>query len=586
MQCPICENTCLIPENGTGRCGMYTNNAGAQIEKYPDQYLVVVPSEIESMPMLHYHPGGTFLQVCTIGCNLKCGGCVSWVLTESVDSIRSALHPMGPDDVVARALADGCRGIMFCFNEPAVSFFTFKRLASRAREQGLLVGCASNACFTEQTFRELLQHIDFINIGIKGCTDETYARLGAASVAPVFRNLKLSIESGVATEVAAVYVRGKEDEVRETARRVASLSPDIPFQVMRFIPLATADRTDEPSVREAENLCREIGSLLRYVYLFNSPGTMHLNTRCPECGEIVVTRGFNGPMCSHVTDHRDNGTCVCGYRPPFIGTLEKDGGVPVLGYFGGYKTISSLESIQTVLAFLGERNPSVIASVLQNILETGFIKGLYERTKRIDSWLDTVDHYAELAGRIAEAKRLREYTERYVSLVIERTSGVDRPSVYFSLGHPLIAIFGDKFECNLVEIAGGQCVNREIERDDTPGMTIAVETVNRLDPEIILTTGALGYPQKDFHDVCVNSGMDVRAIRLGRIHSMSPYRSSGRPDWILGLLHMANIIHPELFSFDMKTLSDEFYREFLGATLGSGGRSRSIAHPRVLERQR
>jgi len=562
---------------------MYTNNAGIQTEKYPDQYLVVVPSEIESMPMLHYHPGGTFLQVCTIGCNFKCGGCVSWVLTESVDSIRGALHPMGPDDVVARAQADGCRGIMFCFNEPAISFFTFKRLASRARQQGLLVGCATNAYFTEKAFRELLQHIDFINIGIKGCTDETYARLGASSVAPVFRNLKLSIESGVATEVAAVYVRGKEDEVRETAQRVASLSQDIPFQVMRFIPLATADRTGEPSVREAESLCQEVGNLLRYVYLFNSPGTTHLNTRCPECGEIVVTRGFNGPMCSHVTDHRDNGICVCGYRPPFTGTLENDGGVPVLGYFGGYKTISSLESIQTVLAFLGERNPTVMASVLQNILETGFIKGLYERTKRIDSWLDTVDHYAELAGRTSEAKRLRAYTERYVSLVIERTVGVDRPSVYFSLGHPLIAVFGDKFECNLVEIAGGQCVNMKIERDDTPGMTISVETLNRLEPEIILTTGALGYPQKDFLDVCQKSGLDVRAVRQGKIRSMSPYRSSGRPDWILGLLHMANIIHPELFSFDMKTLADEFYTEFLGVTLGSGRRSRSIAHPRILE---
>jgi pyruvate formate lyase activating enzyme len=45
MHCAICENTCRIPGNGTGICGMYTNNAGTQIEKYPDQYLVVVPSD-------------------------------------------------------------------------------------------------------------------------------------------------------------------------------------------------------------------------------------------------------------------------------------------------------------------------------------------------------------------------------------------------------------------------------------------------------------------------------------------------------------------------------------------------------------
>jgi len=582
MQCGICENICLIPENGTGICGMYTSNGGTQVEKYPDQYLVVVPSEIESMPMLHFHPGETFLQVCTIGCNFRCGGCVSWVLTESVDAIRGAVQTMSPDDVVAKALAEECCGVMFCFNEPAVSFYTFKRLAARAREQGLLVGCATNGYFTEQAFRELLQLIDFINIGIKGSTDESYSRFGARSVAPVFRNLKLSVESGVATEVAAVYVKGHEDEVRETVRRVASLSPDIPLQVMRFIPLAMADTSQEPTVREAENLCREIGELLNYVYLFNSPGTEQLHTRCPECGTTIVTRGFNGPMCAHVTEQQADGVCTCGFMPPFEGVLKRDGSAQVLGYYGGYKTINCLESIQTVLAFLGERNPAVIASILQHVLESGFIKGLYERTKRVDSWLDTVDHYAGLAGRAVEAKRLREYTEQYVSQVTGRTVGGKRPRVYFSLGHPLIAIFGDKFECHLVELAGGNCVNRGIERDDTPGMTISADTLNRLDPEIILTTGGLGYPPEDFRKVCLNNGLDVSAVHYENVYSLSPYRSSGRPDWILGFLYMANIIHPELFCFDVKTLADEFYAEFLGVTLDTDKRNRSIAHPMIL----
>jgi pyruvate-formate lyase-activating enzyme len=583
MQCAICQNRCLIPENGTGICGMYTVNAGVQTEKYPDRYLVMVPSEIESMPMLHYHPGGTFLQLCTVGCTMRCDGCVSWVLTESVDAIRGALQALAPEQVVARALNEGCRGIMFCFNEPAVSFFTFKRLASRARERGLLVGCATNACFTEAAFRELLGHIDFINIGIKGSRDETYALLGARSVAPVFRNLQLSIESGVATEVAAVYVKGREDELRETARRVARLSPDIPFQVMRFIPLAMADGSQEPTVREAELLCREIGRLLTYVYLFNSPGTEQLHTRCPACGAFIVTRGFNGPMCAHVTHWQEGGVCACGFRPPFSGTLERDGGAQVLGYFGGYKTVMALESVQTVLTFLGERNPAVVSRVLQHVLESGYIKGLYERSKRIDSWLEVIDHYALLAGREAEARELRAFIQRHVSLVEKGCRAVSqRPRVYCSLGHPLIAVFGDKFECHLVELAGGLCVNGEIRRDDTPGMTIPAETLNRLDPDLMLSVAALGYPREDYHDVCLNAGLDVRAVRQGRVHSMAPYSASGRPDWILGLLYMATLIHPEQFSFDMEKIADEFYTKFLGISVGPEGRRRSIAHPAVL----
>jgi len=584
MHCAICENSCAIAENGTGICGMYTNNAGTQIEKYPDQYLVVVPSEIESMPMLHYHPGAKFLQICTIGCNFRCDGCVSWILTESIDSIEGALHRMSPEEIVARAREEGCSGIMFCFNEPAVSFFTFKKIAALARENNLLVGCATNAYLTEQAFRELLTHIDFINIGIKGCTDETYAKFGAASAAPIFRNLKLAVESGVFTEVAAVYVKGCESEVLETAKRVAAISRDIPFQVMRFIPLGAADISLEPSIRETEGLCEEIRKLLRYVYLFNSPGTPHLNTWCPECGQLLVRRGFNGPMCAHVTEHADDGICRCGFRPPFAGAFETADGAQVLGFNGGYKVIVSLESIRTVLAFLGEREPAVIASVLHRILETEFIEGLYQRTKQIDAWLDTVDYYAQLAGRTNEARELREYTENCVSIIQSNAMGVERPSVYFSLGHPLIAVFGDKFECNLVELAGGRCVNKDLERDDAPGMTIREETLKRLDPDIILITGAMDYPADDFHDFCLRRGLDIKAVRDGKIYNLRPYNTAGRPDWILGLMYMANIIHPEIFDFVMEVIADEFYERFLGVKLRSARRGRSIAHPEVLKK--
>ncbi len=585
MQCAICENRCDIAMNGTGLCGMYTVAGDGIVEKYPDQYLVIVPAEVESMPMLHYYPGSKFLQICTIGCNLRCGGCVSWVLTESTDAIEGALQHVPPEKLVARAIDQGCIGIMFCFNEPAVSFPTFKRVSRLAREKGLLVGCATNAYFTEAAFRDLLEHIDFINIGIKGCTDETYAAFGAASVNPVFRNLEMSIEHGVFTEVAAVFIRGYENEVIETARRVADLSPDIPFQVMRFIPFATADRDDEPSVGEAEALCEKLRGILKYVYLFNSPGTPWLNTYCPECGEVLIRRGFNGPMCAHVTEVRNDGVCQCGYRPTLAGSYEKESGAQVLGYFGGYKTIQSLESIQTILSFLGERNPSVIATVLQEILKTNFIEGLYEKNKTIDSWLDTVAHYAHLAARTEKARELRAYMERYLSIINHAVrTATERPAVYFALGHPLIAVFGDKFECNLVEIAGGRCVNKDLDRDDTPGMTIAPETLRRLDPDVILVSGAIGYPVADCYNFLNGNGFgNLNAVRSRKIYSLAPYNTGGRPDWILGLMQIANLLHPEILSFDMPTIADAFYERFLGVSLSAVSHSRSIAHPAVLK---
>ena len=584
MKCEICEIGCQIPNNGTGKCGMYVNKNDVLTERFPDNYLVVVPSEIESMPMVHYYPKAKFLQVCTIGCNFRCSGCVSWVLTENLDSINDALVNMPPEAIVKKALDEKCSGVMFCFNEPAVSFFTFKKIASLARENNLLVGCATNGYFTENAFKDLLNHIDFINIGIKGCSNETYQKFGAETPSPVLRNLEISCNSNVFTEVAAVYVKGYEDEVKELAWRVAGISEDIPFQLMRFIPFASADIDDEPSIKEAETLCEEIKNILNFVYLFNSPGTDYLNTYCPECGKIIIRRGFNGPMCAHVMDHNTDGKCECGYKLPVKGEFARETDLQVLGYFGGYKTIHCLESIQTVLAFLREFDTGVISKVLQEILKTNYIKGLYERTKKIDGYLDTIDHYAILAGRKNEAAELRSFIEKYVSIVESSTKGVGRPTVYFSLGHPQIAVFGDKFECNLVELAGGYCVNKDIERDQTPGITIKKEVFNNLNPDIIFIMGGIGYPVEDFYSHCAKNRLDVKALKEKKVYHLHPYRTAGSPDWILGLLQIANIIHPEIFNFDVKTLADEFYNKFLGIEF-SEKHNRSVVHPSMFKKK-
>jgi hypothetical protein len=71
-----------MEDGATGECGMYYRKGFAIMEKYPGRYLAAVESAIESMPMMHYHPRGKFLQVCTVGCNFKCKGCVSEILTD------------------------------------------------------------------------------------------------------------------------------------------------------------------------------------------------------------------------------------------------------------------------------------------------------------------------------------------------------------------------------------------------------------------------------------------------------------------------------------------------------------------------
>ncbi|RZN68593.1 MAG: hypothetical protein EF807_05690 [Candidatus Methanolliviera hydrocarbonicum] len=148
-----------------------------------------------------------------MGCNFKCDGCISKILVDQVDSASGILKRRRSEDIIKEAIAENCIGIAFFINEPTVSYYTFKDLAKRAKDNGLSVGCSTNAYFTEKALR---------------------------------------------------------------ARYISSISKDIPFQVMRFIPFGEASIDLEPTIKESEMLCNELRNYLNYVYLFNSPGTEYL----------------------------------------------------------------------------------------------------------------------------------------------------------------------------------------------------------------------------------------------------------------------------------------------------------------------
>ena len=582
MRCNICEIKCDLQDGGIGACGMYVRSGDDIRERYPDRYLAAVDAAIESMPMVHYHPRGKFLQVCTVGCNFKCPGCVSEILTNHLSAIEGAFQQMTPEEVIQKAEDEGCLGIMFCFNEPTVSYYTFQRLAQMAKARGLLVGCSTNAYMTESALEGLLPFLDFVNVGLKGVSDEAYRACGIPSAAPILRNLTTLHRHGVYIEISAIYRKHGEAEIMKSAHFVASLSKDIPFQVMRFVPFGDATIDMEPSFREAEAVCDELRKHLSYVYLFNTPGTDYLNSRCPQCGAKIMERGFFGPMCSNLFRYMDQGRCTCGFSIPIQGEIH-DTRLRETGYFGGYRTINALNMIRSLLAVIGVTDKASIDAVLTQVLKEDFIKNLYECLNRIDTYFDTVDYFAVLTGRESRAAAFRDYVASRVALVEEAIEGLEKPVVYSAMGHPLIAMFEEKMESRLIETAGGRLANRLIERESRPGITISKDQFLRMAPDIIIVTGIAVWPVSDFIDYCEENGLDAPAVRSRRVFHLHPYRSSTNPDWILGLLRLAQIIHPGAFRLDLQKEADDFYREFYNIPFGDG---HSRAFPSLRHAQR
>lgn len=579
MKCDICEIGCRIEPDGFGRCNMYTLKNGELVEHFPNQFSTLFPISIETVPTLHFYPNHKFLQVSTIGCNLTCPGCISEILATGTRTLSATLKTVPPEAVIQKAREEGCKGIVFCINDPSVSFFTFLNLARLARENGLKVGFSSNGYLTLKSLDRLIPHIDFANIGIKGFSDDNYRICGAPSSGPVLRNLRHLFEHGIHVEVAAIHMKGYEHEIRQIAGFTAGLSADIPFQVMRFVPFGEAEISREPTIRESEALCDELQRTLSFVYLFNSPGADRLNTRCPECGAILITREFFGPMGSRniaAAPEMVSGTrCPCGARPPVIGTYARER-YDEHGFFGGYRTTRAFEMLHAIMVCIGADDPVKVSRLWMDLIQTNYLREFHDTVQLPEVYGDIIDRLAGQTGCEENGTRLKNYINDRLERIKSKTRNVERPTVYYAMGYPLFALNAERFETNLVEAAGGMSVNKTLVRKGKPGITISKQEFMALNPDIIFISGFLSCPASDFTDYCITHGLDVPAVRNHRIYDHFPLWDFGSPRWILGLMYIANILHPEIFDFDMEKEADAFYTQFFNTPFEAKKANRSF----------
>jgi pyruvate-formate lyase-activating enzyme len=557
---------------------MYEHDGTGVVERFPDAFLAAHPIAIETQPMLHYHPGGTFLQVCTAGCNLRCGGCVSEILVDHAESLARAGSAITTGEIVRRALDLGCRGVVFALNDPIASFPSFLRLAGAAHEHGLVAGCSTNGYLTEASLRRLSPVLDFANIGLKGAGDDAYRSCGARSADPVFRAIEHLVRAGVHVEVSLVFRRGGEDEFLSAARRLAAISPEIPLQAMRFVPFGDAAPGTEPSIFESEAVCRAARECLSWVYLFNSPGTGYLDTRCPSCGAVCIPREFFGPMGAHLVGPARAG-CGCGASIPVRGTIAREVFYEP-GMMGGYRITRGLEMVWAILACLGVEDRSTLSRVWGEVLGTGMLKKeVHDRMNDLDAYLGFVEDLAARSGREEAGARLCDHLRSRLETVARRVEGQPRPRVYYAMGHPLFALNPGRFEGRLVEAAGGRYVNRAIGREGKPGVTITREEFVSLDPEYIFTSGFLSSTVEDTLRYCDEHTLDVPAVRDRRVFAMHPSWDFGSPRWILGLMTIARTLHPDLVDLPIDDEADLFYRTFYGVPYASLAANRSFVSP-------
>jgi len=308
IQCFLCNHRCLIRHGKRGICHVRENHDGILESLNYGRLISENIDPVEKKPIFHLLPGSKSYSIATVGCNFRCKHCQNYEISQyprlNHGPLPGSLRT--PEAVVEAAKHSRCASISYTYVEPTIFYEFAYDCAKLARASGIKNIFVSNGYTGPEATRQLAPLLDANNIDLKAFTDKFYREVCGAKLAPVLDTIKLMHELGVWVEVTTLVIPGwndSENELRDIARFIREISPDMPWHVTRFWP--THEMTDRPPTPHQTLIrAREIGleEGLRYVYVGNIPSGEEENTNCPSCGTTVIERtGFTVRKLSLVT---------------------------------------------------------------------------------------------------------------------------------------------------------------------------------------------------------------------------------------------------------------------------------------------
>ncbi len=298
VRCFLCAHHCQIKDGKRGICYVRKNMDGTLYSLVYGKVISMHIDPIEKKPLFHFLPASTSFSIAAVGCNFRCEHCQNFEISQYPKEHEDIPgHSVTPEDIVEAAARNGCESISYTYTEPTIFFEFAYDCAKLARQKGIRNVFVSNGYTTPEATKVIAPYLDGNNIDLKG-NDDFYKKLCGARVGPVKETIRLMKELGVWVEVTTLIIpdyNDSEEDLREIAGFIASVSPSIPWHVTQFYPtykLTDKPRTPVKTLRRAREIGAEAG--LKYVYEGNVPGEGGENTYCPNCRELLIGRfGFS-----------------------------------------------------------------------------------------------------------------------------------------------------------------------------------------------------------------------------------------------------------------------------------------------------
>ena len=296
VRCFACGHRCVIFEGKRGICKVRFNDGGTL--KVPYGYVAALQCDpTEKKPFFHVLPGSLALTFGMLGCDFHCAYCQNWDISQAIRDPEAGTDPVkiSADRVIDTAQERKAKLVVSSYNEPLITAEWSQDIFERARKKGFKTAFVSNGNATPEVLAFLRPHLDAYKVDLKSMRQENYRELGG-KLSAVLETIAQLWEQKIWVEIVTLVVPGfndSDEELKETAAFLASVSKNIPWHVTAFhkdYKMTDPENTDARTLLRACRIGEEAG--LNFVYAGNLPGRVekYENTFCPSCKKMLVER--------------------------------------------------------------------------------------------------------------------------------------------------------------------------------------------------------------------------------------------------------------------------------------------------------
>jgi pyruvate formate lyase activating enzyme len=320
IQCQTCSHKCFILPKKFGICGVRKNIDGKLYALNYGKAISESIDPIEKKPLFHYLPGTHTLSVATVGCNLRCGNCQNWQISQLVKTDKKLLgigQDLSPEEIMNDAVKNKCPSISYTYTEPTIFLEYALDTMKLARDKNIKNIWVTNGFMSEETLELIKPYLDAVNVDLKSFDIEFYKKNCGAEIKPILENIRCLKKNNIWVEITTLIIPGISDN-KKMLEKIAEfifneLGSEVPWHISAFsgeISYKMQNIPDTPieKIDQAYNIGKKAG--LKYVYAGNVLRSSKENTYCPKCNELAIERiGF------YIKRFDKNGRCgKCGYE--------------------------------------------------------------------------------------------------------------------------------------------------------------------------------------------------------------------------------------------------------------------------------